>query len=63
MEDIEQRALTAATVSPSFWKGFVDYVIPAVSENEIVVLLQQLNSTEPSVQFTVERETDRKLPF
>ena len=63
MEDIEHRALTTAPVSPSFWKRFVDDVISAVSENEIVVLLQHLNSIEPSIQFTVKRETDGKLPF
>ena len=63
MEDIEHRALTTALVSPSFWKRFVDDVISAVSQDEIVVLLQHLNSIEPSIQFTVERETDGKLPF
>ena len=50
MEDIEHRALTTAPVSPSFWKRFVDDVISAVSQDEIVVLLQHLNSIEPSIQ-------------
>ena len=63
MEDVEQRALASAPVNPSFWKRFVDDVISAVSENKIEVLLQHLNSIEPSMQFTVERETDRKLAF
>ena len=63
MEDIEHRALTTAPVSPSFWKRFVDDVISAVSQDEIVVLLQHLNSIEPSIQFTVECEIDGKLPF
>ena len=61
MEDVEQRALASTPVNPSFWKRFVDDVISAVSENVIDVLLQHLNSIEPSIQFTVERETDRKL--
>ena len=39
MEDVKHRALTTARVSPSFWKRFVDDVISADSENEIVVLL------------------------
>ena len=57
MEDVEQRA----PVNPSFWKRFADDVISAVSENEIDVLLQHLNSIEPPIQFTIECETDRKL--
>ena len=56
MEDIEHRALTTAPVSPSHWKRFVDNVISAVSQDEIVVLLQQLNSIEPSI-YTVHRRT------
>ena len=63
MKDIEHRALTTTPISPSFWKRFVDDVISAVSQDEIVVLLQHLNSIEPSIQFTVERETNGKLPF
>ena len=63
MKGIEHRALTTAPFSPSFWKRFVDDVISVVSQDEIVVLLQHLNSTESSMQFTVERETDGKLPF
>ena len=63
VEDIEHRALKTAPVRPLFWKRFVDDVISAVSENEAVVLLQHLNSIEPSIQFTVERETDGNLPF
>ena len=47
MNDIEHTALTTAAVSPSFWKRFDDDVISTVSENEIVVLLQHLNTIEP----------------
>ena len=56
MEDVEYRALTTAPVSPSFWKRFVGDVIPAVSENEIVFLLQHLNSIG-MVFYTVHRRT------
>ena len=43
MEDIEHRALTTAPVSPSFWKRFVDGVISAVSQNEMVVATFEFN--------------------
>jgi hypothetical protein len=55
MEDVEERALVSAPVSLSFWKRFVDDIISAVARNEIDILLQHLNSIEPSIQFTVER--------
>ena len=63
MEDVEQRALASVPVSLSFWKRFVDDVISAVSRNEIDILLQHLNSIEPSIQFTVEREINGHLTF
>ena len=63
MEDVEQRAIASVPVSLSFWKRFVDDVISAVSRNEIDILLQHLNSNEPSIQFTVERGMNGYLAF
>ncbi len=63
MEDVEQRALASAPVRLSIWKRFVDDIISAVSRNDIDILLQHLNSIEPSIQFTVERETNGDLAF
>ena len=63
MEDVEQRALATPPVKPFFWKRYVDDVISAVSGNEAERLLSHLNSVEPSIQFTLEREKDRHLPF
>ena len=63
MEDVEQRALATSPVKPFFWKRYVDDVIFAVSGNEAERLLSHLNSVEPSIQFTLEREKDRHLPF
>ena len=63
MEDVEQRALASVPVSLSFWTRFVDYVISAVSSNEIDILMQHLNYTELSIQFTVEREINGHLAF
>ena len=55
--------LLSTPVKPFFWKCYVDDVISAVSGNEAERLLSHLNSVEPSVQFTLEREKDRNLPF
>ena len=63
MEDVEQRALASSPVKPLFWKRYVADVILAVSKNEVENLLSHLNSVEPSIQFTVEREKDRRLSF
>ena len=41
----------------------VDDVISVVSGKEAERFLSHLNSIEPSVQFTLEREKDRHLPF
>ena len=62
MEDVEQRALATSLVKPFFWKRYVDDVIFAVSGNE-AHLLSYLNSVKPSIQFTLEHEKDRHLPF
>ena len=63
MKDMDQRALATSPVKPFFWKRYVDDVISAVSGNEAERLLSHLNSVEPSIQFTLEREKDRHLPF
>ncbi|XP_028407835.1 uncharacterized protein LOC114530413 [Dendronephthya gigantea] len=63
MEDVEQRALASSPVKPLFWKRYVDDVASAVNKNEIDNLLKHLNSIEPSIQFTVERESEGKLAF
>ena len=63
MEDVEQKALATSPVKPFFWKRYVHDVISAVFGNEVERLLSRLNSVEPSIQFTLEREKDRHLPF
>ena len=46
-----------------FWGRYVYDVISAISGNEAERLLSHLNSVEPSIQLTLEREKDRHLPF
>ena len=63
IEEVEQKALANSPVKPFFWKRYVDDVISTVSGNEAERFLSHLNSVEPSIQFTPEREKDRHLPF
>ena len=62
-EEVEKRASATSPFKPFFWKPYVDDVIFAVSGIEAERLLSHLNSAEPSIQFTLEREKDRHLPF
>ena len=61
MEDVKTRALASSAINLSFWKRYVDNVASAVNESKINILLQHLNSTEPSIQLTEEWENDGKL--
>ena len=63
MEDVEERALASSWVNSSFWKRYGDDVAFAFNESEIDILLQRLNSIEPSIRVAVEWEVDRKLAF
>ena len=63
MKEVEKRASATSSVKPFFWKRHVNDVIFAVSGIEAERLLSHLNSIEPSIQFTLEREKDRHLPF
>ena len=47
----------------SVWKRYVDDVISAVSVKEVEPHLSHLNSVEPFIQFTFERENECSLPF
>ena len=63
MEDLEKRALSTSLSQPCFWKRYVDDVCAAVKSNLVLTLQNHLNNIEPSIQFTVERETERKISF
>ena len=62
MEDVEQRTLATLPVKPLFWKRYVDNVFSAVSANEAERLLSHFEFSG-AIQFTLEREKDRHLPF
>ena len=63
MEDVEERALATAETPPRFWKRYVDDTCTALPSHRIDEFLNHLNSVEPSIQFTVEVESNGRLPF
>ena len=46
-----------------FWKRYVDDTWAALLASSVQQFLDHLNGVEPSIQFTVELESDGKLPF
>ena len=63
MEDVEERALATVETTPRFWKCYVDDTCTALPSHCINEFLDHLNSVEPSIQFTVEVESNGRLPF
>ena len=61
MEDLEKRALSTSIVQPCFWKRYVNDVCAAINSSLVQTLQHHLNNIEPSIQFTVERETKWKM--
>ena len=63
MEDVEQRALATTDMHPRFWKRYVDDTCTVLPADNVQRFLDHLNEVEPSIRFTVEVESDGKLPF
>ncbi|KAL9989412.1 hypothetical protein ACROYT_G003959 [Oculina patagonica] len=55
--------LSTSLSQQCFWKRYVDDVCATVKSNLVLTLQNHLNNIEPSIQFTVERETERKVSF
>ena len=58
MNDVEQMALALLLIQPLILKRYVKDVISEAFVNEMIHLLLQLNSLEPSIQFTCECENE-----
>ena len=63
MEDLEERALTTLTNQPLYWKRFVEDVCTTTKIDNTQTFLEHLNSIEPCIKFTIERESEGKIAF
>ena len=63
MEEIEQNALSTFESPPRFWKRYVDDTLTVLPANTVERFFTHLNSIKSHIQFTVEVESDGKLPF
>ena len=64
LDMIEQHFDDYLGMAPSVYKRYVDDVFSMFdSRDDAVTFLHFLNSYEPKLQFTIEYETDGKLPF
>ena len=63
MEDIERRALATFHTPPRFWRRYMNDTCTALPHDLVDPFHEHLNSIDPYIQFTVERESRRQLPF
>ena len=64
MEHFEDMALEMAPLKPSVWLRYVDDTFVLWEHQEdVAAFLEHINSLRPSIQFTMEREKNNKLPF
>jgi hypothetical protein len=65
MEHFEELALDAAPYKPSLWLWYVDdtFVIWPHGTNQLQGFLGHLNRVRPSIQFTMEIESNNSIPF
>ena len=64
MEYFEEMALGSTSLKPSMWlRNVDDTFILWPHQEDVKILLDRVNSIRPSLQFTMEKERDNKLPF
>ena len=63
MEEFEHQALNTAPERPRLWKRYVDDTFCIVKGSTVEGFLAHLNSLKPTIQFTMELETQGHLPF
>ena len=63
MEYFEEMALGSTSLKPSMWLRYVDDTfILWPHQEDVQTLIDHVNSIQPSIQYTMEKEQDNKLP-
>ena len=65
VESLEDRIMSSAPLKPSYWRRYVDdtFVIWSHGKTALDEFMRFMNSLCPSIQFTVEKETNGQLSF
>ncbi|XP_068756304.1 uncharacterized protein [Montipora capricornis] len=63
MEEIEKTAINTSTVSPKFWKRYVDDSFCIIKSDAVASFHDSLNSIDQHISFTIEHESNGQLPF
>lgn len=63
MEDLEETIINKIKHKISFFKRYVDDCLTAVSEADILLILNELNNYHPKIKFTTEIEKDNRINF
>ena len=63
MSHLEEKALETYPNPPRTWFRFVDDIFSIIRKTEATTLLHHLNQQHPSIIFTMEEESEGKLPF
>lgn len=61
MVDSEARALHTSTISPRFYKRYVDYTFTILLKDNVNAFLEHTNSICNNIQFKMKLETNNKL--
>ena len=64
MEYFKEMALGITSLKPSMWLRYRDdtFILWPCQE-DVQTLLDHVNSIQPSIQFTMEKKQDNKLPY
>ncbi|XP_071440279.1 uncharacterized protein [Hetaerina americana] len=65
MEDFEERALRTAPLRPKYFFRYVDdtFIVWPQGPEALTEFLGHMNSVHQNIQFTMETETNKRLPF